>query len=190
MPRPGPVENGPRLVDGKRVRCHAAQNPPHRVHGPCSGRMDPRRGEPHRSSTRTRGIVERKTVLLIATPDASADAHQRALQDAGMAVLRASDGLTGMRDALGEQPDAVVLDFSADDAPDVLRARRALREAGIPLLVLVDGEIAAGDDAADGAAITFLRIPVEPGRLVAETTRAMDVATPSGKRARDGAPRT
>jgi DNA-binding NtrC family response regulator len=134
--------------------------------------------------------VEAHTVLLIATPNESADAHQQALQDAGMAVLRAKDGLTGMRDALGEQPDAVVLDFSADDAPDVLRARRALREAGIPLLVLVDGEIAAGDDAADAATITFLRTPVEPGRLVAETTRAVEAAAPFRKRARDGAPRT
>jgi DNA-binding response OmpR family regulator len=131
--------------------------------------------------------VEAHTVLLIAAPDETADAYQRAFEDAGMSVLRAKDGLTGMRDALGELPDAVVLDFAADDAPDVLRARRALREAGIPLLVLVAGEIAAGGDVADGAAITFLRTPVEPGRLVTETTRAMAATAPSRKRARDGA---
>ena len=133
-------------------------------------------------------MVDAHTVLLIAAPDEAADAHQRALEGAGMTVLRAADGLSGMRDALGDRPDAVVLDFAAEDAPDVLRARRALRDAGIPLLVLVDGHIAQDEAGSGDEPVRFLRQPVEPDTLVAEARRAMEAAGPAGKRSRDGAP--
>lgn len=126
-------------------------------------------------------MVTAHTVLLIAAPNESAEAQQRALEDAGMTVRRAHDGLSGMRDALGDRPDAVVLDFAADDSADVLRSRRALREAGIPLLVLVDGHI-DDEERAGGEDIRFLARPVEAGTLAAEAKRIMRPASRGAKR--------
>lgn len=108
-----------------------------------------------------------------------------------MTVLHATDGLTGMRDALVDRPHAVVLDFAADEAPDVLRARRALRAAGIPLLVLVDGHTEEEEEEEkSGETIRFLRRPIEPRRLVMEARQAMESAAPARKRAQDGARQT
>jgi DNA-binding NtrC family response regulator len=125
--------------------------------------------------------VDARTVLLIAGSNAASKASHEALESAGMNVLRATDGLTGMRDALGERPDAVVLDFAADEAADVMRARRALREAGIPLVVLVDGHIDAAAEPDDPVGITFLRSPADPAVLVSEVTRAVEAAAPAKK---------
>ncbi|MGH7506441.1 MAG: hypothetical protein ACRELX_12350, partial [Longimicrobiales bacterium] len=75
-------------------------------------------------------------VLLIATTPEPAGAWRSALEQAGLTVLHAATGLDGMRDALAHEPDLVVLDFAAEDAADVLRARGSLRRAGVALLVL------------------------------------------------------
>ena len=71
---------------------------------------------------------------------------QDALDEAGLAVRHAPDGLDGMRQALRDHPDLVVLDFAAEDATDVMRARRALRDAGIALLVVAAGEVTDDKD--------------------------------------------
>jgi len=132
-------------------------------------------------------MEEGRTVLLIAAPGEAAAANRRAFEDAGMTVLHATDGLTGMRDALGDRPDAVVLDFAADDAPDVLRARRALRDAGIPLLVLVEGQVDEEEGRSGSDTIRFLRRPVEPHTLVSEARQVMQSAAAATKRAQERA---
>jgi DNA-binding response OmpR family regulator len=122
-------------------------------------------------------------VLLIPGATAPTDLYRRALEDAGLDVQLAADGLHGMRQALRDRPDLVVLDFAADDAPDVLRARRALREASIPLLVIAAGEVAgeAGERRSD---ISFLAAPVSPERLATEAAeivrRPRPAAAPAG----------
>ena len=127
----------------------------------------------------------RPTVLLIAGATAPTDRYRRALEEAGLAVRLANDGLDGMRQALRDRPELVVLDFAADEASDVLRARRALREAAIPLLVLATGVV--NEDHGARGDISFLAQPVPPERLVEEATEILESRRPSRERAGNGA---
>lgn len=123
-------------------------------------------------------------MLLIAGATAPTDDYKRALEDAGIAVSLAGDGLDGMHQALRDRPELVVLDFAADEASDVLRARRALREAAIPLLVLAAGEVTEAQG--DRGDVSFLAQPVPPARLVEEATAILERRRPLRERARNG----
>jgi DNA-binding response OmpR family regulator len=118
--------------------------------------------------------VIRPTVLLISGVTESAAAFQRALEEAGLSVRIERDGLNGMRQALDDPPDLVVLDFAADEAPDVLRSRRALRQVGVPLLVLASGEVAGDERPAREADVSFLAAPVRADQLATEARQIIE----------------
>lgn len=99
-----------------------------------------------------------------------------------MDVSQAADGLNGMRRALDEQPDLVVLDFAAEDAPAVLRSRRALREAQIPLLVIAAGHV-EGEEPGRRSDVSFMAAPASPERLAQEAHQIVE----SRRRARERA---
>ena len=128
----------------------------------------------------------RPSVLLISAATAPTDHYRRALEGAGLDVRHAPDGLDGMRQALRDHPDLVVLDFAAEEATDVLRARRALRNASIPLLVIAAGEVAE-EGGRDGSDISFLAAPVQPERLAAEASEIVRSRRRARERAGNGA---
>jgi DNA-binding response OmpR family regulator len=131
--------------------------------------------------------VIRPTVLLIAGATAPTDHYRRALEDVGVTVRLAHDGLDGMRQALRDRPELVVLDFAADEAADVMRARRALRAASIPLLVLAAGQVADADAEGGRRDVSFLAQPVQPERLAAEATAILESRQPARERTGNGA---
>lgn len=129
----------------------------------------------------------RPSVLLISGATVPTDRYRSALEGAGLDVRHAPDGLDGMRQALRDHPDLVVLDFAADEAPDVLRARRALRDAAIPLLVIAAGEVAEEGSRAGTGDVSFLAAPVQPERLAAAASEIVRGRRPTRERAGNGA---
>jgi len=75
-------------------------------------------------------------ILLIEDEAELAGLVRVALEQAGFRVLAARDGLTGLRLALSDRPDLVILDLMLPgmDGLDVLRALR--RESLVPVLIL------------------------------------------------------
>ena len=81
-------------------------------------------------------------VLLIEDDQSIRESLERALVRQGHAVLLASDGLTGLRRAVDELPDVVVLDLGLPDIDgrDLLRMLRAVSQVPVIISTAQDGE--------------------------------------------------
>ena len=99
------------------------------------------------------------------------------LEHHGYTTIRATTGLDGVRQALAEVPDFIVLDIQLPDIPgtEVLARIRAAMDVHVPIIAMTsfamsgDREhlLAAGCDA-------YIEKPIDPATVVDEIKRALE----------------
>jgi two-component system, OmpR family, response regulator len=122
-----------------------------------------------------KGVEQTATVLIVEDDDALRYAWGRLLGEEGLSVRLAADGEEGVRLALEQSPDAIVLDVRLPkrDGLDVLRA---LRTAGSTAHVLVVSAFASTDDcvaAFDAGGDAWLPKPLAARQLGASVMAAL-----------------
>ncbi|WP_088317373.1 response regulator transcription factor [Kineosporia sp. R_H_3] len=122
------------------------------------------------------------TVLVVEDDETVADVVTAYLQDAGLTVVRAADGVTALAVAARERPDLVVLDLMLPGL-DGLEVCRRLREAraDLPVVMLT----ALGDEAdrlagLESGADDYVVKPFSPRELVLRVQAVLRRAAPSG----------
>ncbi|WP_088290075.1 response regulator transcription factor [Kineosporia sp. A_224] len=122
------------------------------------------------------------TVLVVEDDETVADVVAAYLQDAGLTVVRAADGVTALAVAARERPDLVVLDLMLPGI-DGLEVCRRLREAraDLPVVMLT----ALGDEAdrlagLESGADDYVVKPFSPRELVLRVQAVLRRAAPSG----------
>ncbi|MER5265030.1 response regulator transcription factor [Actinosynnema sp. NPDC002837] len=141
---------------------------------------EPARTAPHPSG--------RGKVLLIEDDDRVSEALIGALQRRGYEVVPARDGRTGLREAITQRPDVVLLDLGLPDMDGITLLRKLRAASDIPVIVVTArGDV---DDIAlglDTGADDYLVKPYDLGELVARMRRAMrQRAAPAEKVYDDG----
>jgi CheY-like chemotaxis protein len=125
-----------------------------------------------------------KRILLVENDVDTREIYSTALQHYGYAVLVAEDGGEGVRIAVEQVPDLILMNLAMPRV-DGLRATSILRDnprtAAIPIIACTgfahdDGAEAAQDAGAD----SYLEKPVEPSRVVQEVERFIGPAVPAG----------
>ncbi len=127
-------------------------------------------------------------MVVVDDEQAILEVAKRYLEHAGFTVHTASDGLSGLKLALHERPDIVVLDVMLPglDGWRVLEALRA--ESGVPVLMLTaKGEEADRLRGLESGADDYLVKPFSPRELVARAKAILRRGQPVGERARFGA---
>jgi DNA-binding response OmpR family regulator len=121
------------------------------------------------------------TVLVVEDDETVADVVAAYLQDAGLVVLRAADGVTALAVAARERPDLVVLDLMLPGV-DGLEVCRRLREAraDLPVVMLTAlGEEADRLAGLESGADDYVVKPFSPRELVLRVQAVLRRAAPS-----------
>jgi two-component system KDP operon response regulator KdpE len=126
-------------------------------------------------------------VLLIEDDDRVAEALIGSLQRRGYEVVPARDGRTGLREAITQRPDVVLLDLGLPDMDGITLLRKLRGASDVPVIVVTArGTV---DDIARGLDIgadDYLVKPFDLGELVARMRRAMRRAAPAEEVYDDG----
>ncbi|MEV8441735.1 response regulator transcription factor [Actinosynnema sp. NPDC051121] len=127
-------------------------------------------------------------VLLIEDDERVVEALSASLQRRGYEVVSAHYGRTGLREAIVQRPDVVLLDLGLPDMDGITLLRKLRGASDVPVIVVTArGEI---DDIAlglDVGADDYLVKPFDVGELVARMRRAMrQRATPAEQVYDDG----
>lgn len=127
----------------------------------------PRRG------SRGRGLMRKKTILVVDDEPDQREIYHAVLRHAGYAVLEAADAVSGIRIATESVPDLILLDIALP-VMDGWEAVRLLKDevttAGIPVCA-ISARVLAGDEIGRveraGFACYLLK-PIEPRQVLKE----------------------
>lgn len=121
--------------------------------------------------------MERRTVLVVDDDHDTREIWRAVLQHHGYLVLQAADGTEGVRTAMAQGPDVVVMDLEMPGV-DGLQATRHLKEhrltSATPVIVVSAHAGAEYRERADAAGCDgYLAKPCPPAELLAEVERVL-----------------
>ena len=122
-------------------------------------------------------MPDRCRVLVVDDDDGVREYVDEVLSRAGLEVVSASDGASGMHELDERNPDLVLLDLGMPDANGLDLLRRIRRSHGDVPVVMLSGQSEPANvvESMRRGAADFLRKPFEPERLRDSVARALEL---------------